>query len=63
MGHLILEIRHKKKSASNYERLKTALFDYGVSVYIPPQVLHGATYTKEGVLIDELRPIREDFKV
>jgi quercetin dioxygenase-like cupin family protein len=63
MGHLILEIRHKKKTASNYERLKTVLFDYGDSVYIPPHVLHKATFTKAGILIDVFSPFRENFMV
>ncbi|PCJ96070.1 MAG: cupin [Flavobacteriaceae bacterium] len=33
----------------------------GDSVYIPPHVLHGATCTKAGILIDVFSPIREDF--
>lgn len=33
----------------------------GDSVYIPPHVLHGATCTKSGTLIDVFSPIREDF--
>jgi len=33
----------------------------GDSVYIPPHVLHGATCTEEGILIDVFSPIREDF--
>ena len=33
----------------------------GDSVYIPPNVLHGAICTKAGILIDVFSPIREDF--
>ena len=33
----------------------------GDSVYIPPNVLHGAVCTKTGILIDVFSPIREDF--
>ena len=33
----------------------------GDSVYIPPHVMHGATCTQEGKLIDVFSPIREDF--
>lgn len=33
----------------------------GDSVYIEPHVLHGATCTKAGILIDVFSPIREDF--
>ncbi len=33
----------------------------GDSVYIPPNVLHGAICTEAGVLIDVFSPIREDF--
>ncbi|AUP78686.1 cupin domain-containing protein [Flavivirga eckloniae] len=33
----------------------------GDSVYIPPNVLHGAVCTKAGILIDVFSPIREDF--
>jgi len=33
----------------------------GDSVYIAPHVLHGATCTKGGILIDVFSPIREDF--
>ena len=33
----------------------------GDSVYIPPNVLHGAICTEKGILIDVFSPIREDF--
>ena len=33
----------------------------GDSVYIPPNVLHGAICKKAGILIDVFSPIREDF--
>ncbi len=33
----------------------------GDSVYIPPNVLHGAKCIKSGILIDVFSPIREDF--
>ena len=59
--YLILEISLKKKSASNYERLKTVLFDFSASVYISPHVTQGAICRKAGKLIDVFSPIREDF--
>jgi len=33
----------------------------GDSFYIPSNVMHGATCTQEGMLIDVFSPIREDF--
>ncbi|GJM35487.1 MAG: cupin [Saprospiraceae bacterium] len=33
----------------------------GDSYYIPPNVMHGCTCTKPGVLIDVFSPAREDF--
>ncbi len=33
----------------------------GDCFYIPPHLIHGATCTKAGVLIDVFSPIREDF--
>lgn len=33
----------------------------GDSYYIPPNVMHGCTCTKPGVLIDVFSPVREDF--
>ena len=40
---------------------ETKLVKAGDSVYIPPNVLHGAICKKEGILIDVFSPIREDF--
>jgi quercetin dioxygenase-like cupin family protein len=33
----------------------------GDGVYIPPNILHGATCVEEGILIDVFSPVREDF--
>ncbi len=33
----------------------------GDSYYIPPNVIHGCTCTKPGILIDVFSPLREDF--
>lgn len=40
---------------------ETKLVKGGDSVYIPPNVLHGAICKKAGILIDVFSPIREDF--
>lgn len=40
---------------------ETKIVKEGDSVYIPPNVLHGAICTKSGILIDVFSPIREDF--
>tara|TARA_Y100000385_G_scaffold119802_1_gene124647 strand:- start:378 stop:725 length:348 start_codon:yes stop_codon:yes gene_type:complete len=40
---------------------ETKLVKKGDSVYIPPQISHGATCIETGVLIDVFSPIREDF--
>ncbi|MEI6865355.1 cupin domain-containing protein [Flavicella sp.] len=40
---------------------ETKIVKGGDSVYIPPNVLHGAICNKAGVLIDVFSPIREDF--
>ena len=40
---------------------QTKLVKGGDSVYIPPNVLHGAICKKAGILIDVFSPIREDF--
>ena len=42
---------------------ETTVVKGGDSVYIPPNVLHGAICTKAGILIDVFSPIREDFMV
>lgn len=33
----------------------------GDSFYIPPNIMHGALCTEDGMLIDVFSPIREDF--
>lgn len=40
---------------------ETKIVKGGDSVYIPPNVLHGAICKKAGILIDVFSPIREDF--
>lgn len=40
---------------------ETKIVKDGDSVYIPPNVLHGAICIKAGILIDVFSPIREDF--
>lgn len=42
---------------------ETKIVKEGDSVYIPPNVLHGAICKKGGILIDVFSPIREDFMV
>lgn len=40
---------------------ETKIVKGGDSFYIPPNIMHGAVCTKEGILIDVFSPIREDF--
>ena len=40
---------------------ETKIVKGGDSVYIPPNVIHGAICNKTGILIDVFSPIREDF--
>ena len=42
-------------------RDETKIVKGGDSVYIPPNVLHGAICKKAGILNDVFSPVREDF--
>jgi quercetin dioxygenase-like cupin family protein len=39
----------------------TQIVNGGDGVYIPQNILHGATCLEEGILIDVFSPVREDF--
>ncbi len=40
---------------------ETSTLKAGDSIYVEPNVLHGSTCIKAGVLIDIFNPVREDF--
>ncbi|WP_221390565.1 cupin domain-containing protein [Dyadobacter sp. NIV53] len=40
---------------------KTGTLKKGDAYYIPPDIIHGALCTEEGILVDIFTPLREDF--
>ena len=40
---------------------KTGTLKKGDAYYIPPNIIHGALCTEEGILVDVFTPLREDF--